>query len=629
MSDDNNANPTNITLLDGVHLKPTWCDLLRPRYFDECLMHDSANDKLKALILDGKARDEFPHVMLTGPAGCGKRTRASCLLSGLYRITRAELRKIFELLPPKSSEHTATITNEDEESFEIRTRTVAPTLHEMLERINFVVKDGKEQRLSEEEQKSEKRTVPVNVVLTRARTITCDKAKDGIQVLHSPVHVEMTPHDVNFCDTKIVQSTLKDLFENNEFDLLTFSAAPSLSRFKRENDQLDDGGHSNPRFRIFIFNDVDKMSREAQTALRRIMEDYSQLARFILIAVNVDHVIAPIQSRCKVFQIPRPHDDEVRLVLESALVRVLPPSTFQRSGMTQALGPYLMKICEQSEGNVTKALTVLHASLHRLISNPDAMMNTLLRFNIAQPDWLQSMRECVRQICQVSMKSEQGGVRHVYLKETLGELLKRRVPTEYIVRYLDKHIRRTLREQSSLVLTSIEELLAESDTCDENEKLNREEQAFLQRKYSVIKKQLAGVCSDVSTACAFYETRSTKSQYSVIHVNALASCLICIVGLYQNSLSIALDADSKLRVCRPYSSVYDLGRLLRHTMQRAQKNNIQTFVLPESEHQTINAAKKMKQMCLDSNSLAGVDWVTVRNNAASETIQVGKILSVE
>ena len=620
---------TNVPLLDGVHLKAMWCDLLRPRFFDECLMHEDVNIKLKALILDGRARDEFPHVMLTGPAGCGKRTRASCLLSGLYRIRRSELTKIFELLPPKSTETTRNTAIDDtegeEESFEIRTQTVAPTLNDMLERINFRVRDGREQRLTEEEQKNDDRTVPVNVVLTRARTIPIDKAKDGIQVLHSPVHVEMTPHDVNFCDTKIVQSTLKTLFENNEFDLLTFGAIPSLSRFQRD-DQANDGGHTNPYFRVFIFNDVDKMSREAQTALRRIMEDYSKLARFILIAVNVDHVIAPIQSRCKIFQIPRPHDNEVRHVLESALIRVLPSKMWERPGLVHALNPYLIKICEQSEGNVTRALTVMHASLHSFISNPDALVNALLRFNIAQPDWLLNMRECVKQICQVNMNSEQGGVRHVYLKETLGELLKRRVPTENIVRYLDKHIRRTLTEQSSLVLTSIEQLLAESDSGEEHEKLSKEEQQFLQRKYSTIKCQLASVCSDVSTACAFYETRSTKSQFSVIHVNALASCLIYVVGLYQNSLSIALNP--KLRVCRPYSSVYDLGRLLKHTMQNLAVNSSQTFPTL-IELPPIDAAQQMKKMCLASNSLAGVDWVFVRNNAAKESIDVKNILKIE
>ena len=546
-------------------------------------------------------------------------------------------------MPPKSNESKTTkihANNDDtdDESVEIHTRTVAPTLHDMLERINYTVRDGKEQRLTQEQQNDDSLTIPVNVVLTRARTIICDKAKDGIQVLHSPVHVEMTPHDVNFCDTKIVQSTLKTLFENNEFDLLTFGAVPSLSRFRR-NDQVDDGGHLNPHFRIFIFNDVDKMSREAQTALRRIMEDYSKMARFILIAVNVDHIIAPIQSRCQIFRIPRPDDSQVRLVLESALVRVLPKDIWERRGTIEALEPYLAKICDQSQGNVTRALTIMHASLHSFMSNTDALYNALQRCSISYPDWLHNMRECVKQICQVNMNSEQGGQRHMYLKDTLGELLKRRVPTENIVRYLDHHIRRTLREQCILVLTSIDQLLVESNRAaqDGGETLNSDEKQFLLQKYATIKCQLASVCSDVSTACAFYETRSTKSQFSIIHVNALASCLIYIVGLYQNSLSIALN--SKVRVCRPYSSVYDLARLLKHTMQTlkpAETHNeeiLPTDSLVKEETTSnvcpmqIDAAKKMKEMCLASNSIAGVDWAFVLSNAATQSIDLQKILT--
>lgn len=677
--------------LQGVQVRATWCDRLRPRTFGECLMHDAVNERLRALVYDAKARNELPHIMLTGPAGCGKRTRASCLIAALYQIRRSELYRIFELLPTRTANGGHVGAGDGSET------ALAPTLDEMLQRINTVVRDGKEVPLSEQEQRSDACNVPVNVVLTRARTITCDKAKDGIQVLHSPVHVEMTPHDVNFCDTKIVQSTLKTLFESSEFDLLTLGAVPSLCRFdkgsaaaswpvrrqqekaqQKEQEKQHAGEeqekeqekeqHVNPRFRVFVFNNVDKMSREAQTALRRIMEDYSTVARFIVIAVNIDHVIAPIQSRCHIVTVPRPDDQEVEHVLESALFRVAPPGVLASEAVRAVVKPYIAKLAAQSDGNVTKALTVMQASLHSLLENHDALVVALRRFDIAQPDWLQSMRDCVQQICQVSMRSST--TRHVYIKDTLSELLKRRVPTEYIVCYLDQHVRRTLREQALFISRSMQQLLDDNPGTNTSslltldggggsggsggeERVSEEERRYLQRQLQSIKCQLAGVCSDVSTACAFYETRSTKSQYAVIHISALALCLVVIVGLYQNSLALTLDAGTQLRVCRPYSAVYELGRLLCHTMQRLGTDASAAAIAPAtfgaSAKQTtgvnvtggggsatsatsgagatsgasgVSVAQQMKQLCLASNSLAGVDWRVVRQQAKEQNIAV-------
>src|SRR5574338_63260 len=41
---------------------------------------------------------------------------------------------------------------------------------------------------------------------------------------------------------------------------------------------------------------------DAQTALRRIIEDTARYCRFILIANNISKIIDPIQSRCAVFK---------------------------------------------------------------------------------------------------------------------------------------------------------------------------------------------------------------------------------------------------------------------------------------------------------------------------------------
>ncbi len=105
-------------------------------------------------------------------------------------------------------------------------------------------------------------------------------------------------------------------------------------------------------FKIIILDEADEMTSDAQTALRRIIEDTARYCRFILIANNISKIIEPLQSRCAVFKFTRIAEDDVISYLEE--ISKKEKVKFDQKG--------LKTIYSYSEGDMRHAINILQAT---------------------------------------------------------------------------------------------------------------------------------------------------------------------------------------------------------------------------------------------------------------------------
>merc|ERR1712226_1699143 len=103
------------------------------------------------------------------------------------------------------------------------------------------------------------------------------------------------------------------------------------------------------KFRSIQINELDKLSTQGQTALRRMMEKYSNKCRFVMWSNNISNVIKPLQSRCVCIRVPRPTDSELfaYLVMTSIKKNKMP--------LYQEINDIVIK----SEGDIKKSFWLL------------------------------------------------------------------------------------------------------------------------------------------------------------------------------------------------------------------------------------------------------------------------------
>lgn len=106
-------------------------------------------------------------------------------------------------------------------------------------------------------------------------------------------------------------------------------------------------------FRLVILDEADEMTSDAQTALRRIMEETSAYTRFILICNYSSGIIEPIQSRCAVFRFKRLDNQSLTSYLKMIA---------ERENVVVSGDDVFTAIYEATQGDLRQAINMMQAA---------------------------------------------------------------------------------------------------------------------------------------------------------------------------------------------------------------------------------------------------------------------------
>jgi len=124
----------------------------------------------------------------------------------------------------------------------------------------------------------------------------------------------------------------------------------------------------NVPFKIIFLDEADALTKEAQQALRRTMENYTGTCRFILSCNYSSKIIDPIQSRCVVFRFKLLEEKDIEKVIKKIAENeklVIDEKSIET-------------LYEGSEGDCRRAINLLQASASISPTITSELVNTLL-----------------------------------------------------------------------------------------------------------------------------------------------------------------------------------------------------------------------------------------------------------
>jgi replication factor C subunit 3/5 len=289
-----------------------WCDKHRPKQFKDLDFGLEQAKKLERMVQEG----DFPHLMIYGPTGAGKKTRVNCILRELYGSGVEKMR---------------------------------------LERHEF--------------------TTPSN-------------KKVEIHSSASNYHIEICPADAGVHDRVVIQGLVKEVAGTRQIN-----------------------SEKQKQFKVILITEANRLSKDAQHALRRTMEKFMAQCRLILITESISKLIPALRSRCLGIRVQAPTDDELIRVID----KISTKETWQMEDRQ------LEKLAKLSNRNLRKALLLSEICKVKGISDG----------NPPEYDWEIYLKETARKIIEQQSPSQV-----LVVRSRLYELLVRLIPPNIIFQVL-------------------------------------------------------------------------------------------------------------------------------------------------------------------------------------------------
>mgnify|MGYP001222243285 CR=1 FL=1 len=190
-------------------------------------------------------------------------------------------------------------------------------------------------------------------------------------------------------------------------------------------------------FKIILLDEADALTKEAQQALRRTMENYTSTCRFILSCNYLSKILDPIQSRCAIFKFkPLPQEDIFDLIKTISQKEELTLSDETKLALYKAsngdcrkLGNILQS-CAVISKNITNDLIYSIASMaepkeiklilelalqNKFIDARNKLLDTMLNYGLSGID-------VIKQICKEAWNLDISNRAKVMLLDKTGDV---------------------------------------------------------------------------------------------------------------------------------------------------------------------------------------------------------------
>jgi replication factor C small subunit len=150
----------------------------------------------------------------------------------------------------------------------------------------------------------------------------------------------------------IVKELFKDTWKENYLELNASDERGIDVVRQKVKDFARTRALGNVPFKVIFLDEADALTREAQQALRRTMENYTNTCRFIMSCNYSSKIIDPIQSRCVVFRFK---------ILERKDISSVVKKIAEKEKLKIADDAF-ESLYEMSEGDCRKAINLLQAT---------------------------------------------------------------------------------------------------------------------------------------------------------------------------------------------------------------------------------------------------------------------------